>query len=585
MKQEVINVVRNAIESLQKQWGLETISDIEVEIPRNETLGDVAATVAMSLAKTLNKPPRKIAEDIVNAIKTMIIPPLANGGLGGVTAEEGEGRLGIFEKIEIAGPGFINFTFKKEYFYKNLEKLLEEEHSSFRTNIGQRRKVQVEFVSANPTGPLHIGHGRGSAVGNALSNLLQAAGFDVQREYYINDAGLQVKLLGQSVYAKYCEICMDKYPYSISKNAYPFPEDGYKGDYIYKLAEELEKKYQGKLWAKDFDEISREVIDFSYQKMLELITKDLKDFGIAFDRWQSEKELYEKGKVESSLKTLSDKNFLYEKDGAMWVASTRFGDDKDRVVVKKDGEYTYFASDIAYHKDKLDRGFDTIINIWGADHHGYIPRIKSVIEAFGLPKEKFKVILIQMVTLLRHGEPVQMSKRAGEFITLREVIDEVGADTAKFIFLTRRADSHLEFDIEVAKEQSAENPVFYVQYAFARISSIFRQAIEKRVQGFEGSRVQEIDLSFLKENEEISIVKKLLQYPIVFEGAVLSFEPHRITYYLQELARLFHSYYNKHRVISEDKTLTAARLCLCKAVQIVLEEGLKILGVSAPERM
>ena len=576
MKQEVINVVRNAIESLQKQWGLETISDIEVEIPRNETLGDVAATVAMSLAKTLNKPPRKIAEDIVNAIKTMIIPPLANGGLGGVTAEEGEGRLEIFEKIEIAGPGFINFTFKKEYFYKNLEKLLEEEHSSLRTNIGQGRKVQVEFVSANPTGPLHIGHGRGSAVGNALSNLLQAAGFDVQREYYINDAGLQVKLLGQSVYARYQQAL---------GNNIPFPEDGYKGDYIESISQEIIKRAGSKYLNQPFEECGDFFTNYAYKMMLADIAKDLKDFGIAFDRWQSEKELYEKGKVESSLKTLSDKNFLYEKDGAMWFASTRFGDDKDRVVVKKDGEYTYFASDIAYHKDKLDRKFDTIINIWGADHHGYIPRIKSVLEAFGLPKEKFKVILIQMVTLLRHGEPVQMSKRAGEFITLREVIDEVGADTAKFIFLTRRADSHLEFDIEVAKEQIAENPVFYVQYAFARISSIFRQAIEKRVQGFEGSKVQEIDLSFLKENEEISIVKKLLQYPIVFEGAVLSFEPHRITYYLQELARLFHSYYNKHRVISEDKRLTAARLCLCKAVQIVLEEGLKILGVSAPERM
>ena len=564
MKQEVINVVRNAIESLQKQWGLKTISDIEVEIPRNETLGDVAATVAMSLAKTLNKPPRKIAEDIVNAIKTMIIPPLKNGGLG------------IFEKIEIAGPGFINFTFKKEYFYKNLEKLLEEEHSSLRTNIGQGRKVQVEFVSANPTGPLHIGHGRGSAVGNALSNLLQAAGFDVQREYYINDAGLQVKLLGQSVYARYQQAL---------GNNIPFPEDGYKGDYIESISQEIIKRAGSKYLNQPFEECGDFFTNYAYKMMLADIAKDLKDFGIAFDRWQSEKELYEKGKVESSLKTLSDKNFLYEKDGAMWFASTRFGDDKDRVVVKKDGEYTYFASDIAYHKDKLDRGFDTIINIWGADHHGYIPRIKSVLEAFGLPKEKFKVILIQMVTLLRHGEPVQMSKRAGEFITLREVIDEVGADTAKFIFLTRRADSHLEFDIEVAKEQTAENPVFYVQYAFARISSIFRQAIEKRVQGFEGSRVQEIDLSFLKENEEIFIVKKLLQYPIVFEGAVLSFEPHRITYYLQELARLFHSYYNKHRVISDDKTLTSARLCLCKAVQIVLEEGLKILGVSAPERM
>ncbi len=574
MKQEVINVVRNAIESLQKQWGLETISDIEVEIPRNETLGDVAATVAMSLAKTLNKPPRKIAEDIVNAIKIKIppSPPL----LKVMTRRGGEGGLGIFEKIEIAGPGFINFTFKKEYFYKNLEKLLEEEHSSLRTNIGQGRKVQVEFVSANPTGPLHIGHGRGSAVGNALSNLLQAAGFDVQREYYINDAGLQVKLLGQSVYARYQQAL---------GNNIPFPEDGYKGDYIESISQEIIKRAGSKYLNQPFEECGDFFTNYAYKMMLADIAKDLKDFGIAFDRWQSEKELYEKGKVESSLKTLSDKNFLYEKDGAMWFASTRFGDDKDRVVVKKDGEYTYFASDIAYHKDKLDRGFDTIINIWGADHHGYIPRIKSILEAVGLQEEKFKVILIQMVTLLRHGEPVQMSKRAGEFITLREVIDEVGADTAKFIFLTRRADSHLEFDIEVAKEQTAENPVFYVQYAFARISSIFRQAIEKRVQGFEGSRVQEIDLSFLKENEEISIVKKLLQYPIVFEGAVLSFEPHRITYYLQELARLFHSYYNKHRVISDDKTLTSARLCLCKALQIVLKEGLKILGVNAPERM
>ena len=575
MKQEVINVVRNAIESLQKQWGLKTISDIEVEIPRNETLGDVAVTVAMSLTKTLNKPPRKIAEDIVNAIKTMIIPPLANRGLGGVTAEEGERRLEIFEKIEIAGPGFINFTFKKEYFYKNLEKLLEEEHSSLRTNIGQGRKAQVEFVSANPTGPLHIGHGRGSAVGNALSNLLQAGGFDVQREYYINDAGLQVKLLGQSVYAKYQQ--------ELGNNI-PFPEDGYKGDYIESISQEIIKSAGSKYLNQPFEECGDFFTNYAYKMMLADIAKDLKDFGIAFDRWQSEKELYEKGKVEDSLKTLSDKNFLYEKDGAMWFASTRYGDDKDRVVVKKDGEYTYFASDIAYHKDKLDRGFDTIINIWGADHHGYIPRIKSVLEAFGLQKEKFKVILIQMVTLLRHGAPVQMSKRAGEFITLREVIDEVGADTAKFIFLTRRADSHLEFDIEVAKEQTAENPVFYVQYAFARISSIFRQAAERKVRG-QGSGVRDVDLTALKENEEISIVKKLLQYPIVFEGAVLSFEPHRITYYLQELARLFHSYYNKHRVISEDKRLSAARLCLCKAVQIVLEEGLKILGVSAPERM
>jgi arginyl-tRNA synthetase len=555
---EVIKIVQNALESLKEHWGLNTFPEIEVEIPRNESLGDVATTVAMGLTKTLRKPPRKIAEDIVGA--------LLKGGEGGV---------GIFEKIEIAGPGFINFRFKREFFFKNLERLLSEEHSFLRTDLGKGRKIQVEFVSANPTGPLHIGHGRGAAVGNALSNLLQTAGFDVQREYYINDAGIQVKLLGQSVYARYQQML---------GNNVLFPEDGYKGNYIESISEEVIKRAGDNYLNKSFEECGDFFTNYSYKKMLADIAKELKDFDISFDRWQSERELYEKGKVKDSLSALREKDFLYEREGAIWFGSTKFGDDKDRVVVKKDGEYTYFASDIAYHKDKLDRGFETIINIWGADHHGYIPRLKAVLEAFGFPEEKFKVILIQMVTLLRHGEPVQMSKRAGEFITLREVIDEVGADTAKFLFLTRRADSHLEFDIEVAKEQSVENPVFYVQYAFARISSIFRQAVEKKVRSQE-SGVMDVDLTALKEDEEISIVKKLLQYPMVFEGAVVSSEPHRITYYLQELAGLFHSYYNKYRVISDDKILTNARLCLCKAVQIVLEEGLRILGVSAPERM
>jgi len=589
MKQEVVETIQNAIESLREHWGLSTTPEIEVEIPRNESLGDIATTVAMALTKTLKKPPRKIAEDIVNAIKIHIIPPsspLLKGGVGG-----------IFEKIEIAGPGFINFRFKKEFFFKNLERLLSKEHSFFRTDLGKGRKIQVEFVSANPTGPLHIGHGRGAAVGNALSNLLQTAGFEVQREYYINDAGLQVKLLGQSVYARYQQMM---------GSDVLFPEGGYKGDYIESISEEIIKKdsdlsadRQDKYLNKSFEECGDFFTNYSYKKMLADIAKDLKDFDVTFDRWQSERELYERSKVRDSLSLLRDKGLLYERDGALWFGSTRFRDDKDRVVVKKDGEYTYFASDIAYHKDKLDRGFNTIIDIWGADHHGYIPRLKAVLEAFDFPEEKFKVILIQMVTLLRHGEPVQMSKRAGEFITLREVIDEVGADTAKFIFLTRRADSHLEFDIEVAKEQSAENPVFYVQYAFARISSIFRQVVEKKVMSYElrvkseksrgqeveDLRVQEVELAVLEEDDEIFIIKKLLQYPMVFEGAVVSFEPHRITYYLQGLAGLFHSYYNKHRVISEDKTLTTARLCLCKAVQIVLEEGLRILGVSAPEKM
>ncbi len=578
MKQEVIEIINKALESLKKQWGLENIPDIEVEIPKNEAMGDVATTVAMSLTKILKKPPGKIAEDIVNVLL--------------------KGGLEIFEKVEIAGPGFINFRFKKEYFYQSLERLLQEEHSSLRTDIGKGRKIQVEFVSANPTGPLHIGHGRGAAVGNALSNLLKASGYDVEREYYINDAGLQVKLLGLSVYAAYQQML---------GNNIPFPEDGYKGDYIKAISEEINKNAGDKYFNIPFEECKDFFINYAYKKMLANISNDLRDFGVEFDRWQSEKELYEKDKVRDSLNNLRDKDFLYEMDGALWFRSTKFRDDKDRVIIKKDGEYTYFASDIAYHKDKLNRGFDTIVDIWGADHHGYIPRIGSVLEAFGFPEGKFKVILVQMVTLLRHGKPVQMSKRAGEFITLREVIDEIGTDTAKFIFLTRRADSHLEFDIEIVKEQSAENPVFYVQYAFARISSIFRQAMnrtgtwqaegsyraaEKKVRSqetsassVEPSGVTEIDFTVLKEDDEISIIKKLLRYPMVFEGAVLSFEPHRITYYLQDLARLFHSYYNKHRVISDDKALTPARLCLCRAVQIVLEEGLKILGVNAPERM
>ncbi|MBI4653411.1 MAG: arginine--tRNA ligase [Nitrospirae bacterium] len=553
MKQEVIDTISNAIKGLRKQWGLSDIPRIDVEIPKSEAHGDIFTTLAMSIAKSLKKPPRKIAEELLAEIKK---------------------QEGPFEKFELAGAGFINFTFKKEYFYQALEKLLNEEHSYLKTDIGKDKKIQIEFVSANPTGPLHIGHGRGAAVGNALSNILASAGYDVEREYYINDAGVQVKLLGQSVYTRYQQML---------GNNIPFPEDGYKGSYIETISDEIIKKAGNKYFNQSFEECGDFFTNYSYKTMLADIAKDLRDFGITFDRWQSEMELYEKGKVTDSLNTLHDKKFLYERDSALWFSSTRFGDDKDRVVVKKDGKYTYFASDIAYHKDKLDRGFDTIIALWGADHHGYIPRINSVLEAFDFPKGKFKVILIQMVTLLRHGKPVQMSKRAGEFITLREVIDEVGADTTKFIFLTRRPDSHLEFDIEVAKEQSAENPVFYVQYAFARISSIFKQATEKMQDA--RCKIQEVDLSVLKEPDELSLIKKLFQYPMVFEGTVLSFEPHRITYYLQELAKLFHSYYNKHRVISDDKPLTTARLCLCKGVQIVLEEGLKMLGVSAPERM
>ncbi|MBI5676649.1 MAG: arginine--tRNA ligase [Nitrospirae bacterium] len=551
MKNEVIKAVREALKSLN----LENIPDIEVEIPKDESHGDVATTIALNLARPLKKAPRKIAEDILINIKE---------------------APGPFEKIEIAGPGFINFTYKKEYYIKRLEELLQKGHEFFRIDIGKGKRVQIEYVSANPTGPLHIGHGRGAAVGNALCNLLSSAGYDVEREFYVNDAGMQVKLLGLSVYTIYQQM---------SGNDIPFPENGYKGDYVKDISKEINDKAGNKYLSKPFEECEKVFTGFAYKKMLANISHDLREFGIGFDRWQSEKELFDKGTVKDAMERLKEKGFSYEKDGALWFRSTDFGDDKDRVVVKKDGEFTYFASDIAYHKEKLDRGFGTIIDIWGADHHGYIPRIRSVLRAFGLPEENFKVILVQIVSLLREGQPVQMSKRSGEFITLREVMDEVGADIAKFIFLTRRSDSHLDFDIETAKRESSDNPVFYVQYAFARISSIFKQAEERRIQGFRSSGVQDIDLTHLKEDDEISLIKKLLHYPMIFEGAVLSYEPHRITFYLQELARLFHSYYNKHRVLSEDNKLTSARLYLCKAVQIVLEEGLNILGVRAPERM
>lgn len=553
MRETVIKIVRKALEDLNKRWEIESLPEIEVEVPKKEVMGDMAIPVAMRLTKLVKEPPRKIAEEIVKKI-TELEPEL-------------------FDTIEIAGPGFINCRFRKEFFYKSLDGILHDVHSILRSDIGKGHKVQVEFVSANPTGPMHIGHGRGAAVGDALCNILKAAGYEVEKEYYINDAGLQVKLLGRSVLARYQQLLGKKVP---------FPEDGYKGDYINSIAEELKKRDGDKYLETAFEDCADLISDYAYKMMLTNIAKDLKDFGIIFDKWQSEKALYEKGRVQDALADLREKNLVYDKDGAQWFESTKFEDNKDRVVVKNDGEFTYFASDIAYHKDKLDRGFDTIIDIWGADHHGYVPRVRSALEAFGLPKDKFKVILIQMVSLLRHGEPVQMSKRAGAFVTLKEVIDEVGADIARFIFLTRRADSQLEFDIDIAKEQSSENPVFYVQYAFARISSLFRQAVEK---GVDVPESEGADLSPLREEEEIGLIKKLLQYPVIFEGAALAFEPHRITYYLQELAGMFHAYYYKHRIISDDEKLTAARLALCRGVRIVLEEGLTILGISAPERM
>lgn len=547
MKKDLVRILEEAL----KRLGVETVSSIEIEVPRQESMGDLATPVAMSLTKSLKKPPGKIAEDMVNAIEDKA----------------------FFEKIEIAGPGFVNFTFSKGYLYSGLKDLLKLQGDFLRCNIGQGKRIQIEFVSANPTGPLHLGHGKGAATGAALSNLLRAAGYEVDREYYINDAGKQVKLLGLSVFARYQQL---------HDVEYPFPEDGYKGAYIEDIAREIMKEKRKKYIQAGFEEVSEFFIDYSYEKILSGIKEDLKAFGVDFDIWQSERELFHSGEVEHAIDDLKGKGHIYEKDGAVWFRATAFGDEKDRVIIKQDGEYTYFSSDIAYHKKKIDREYDEIIDIWGADHHGYIPRVQAVIEALGYPKEKLKVILVQMVNLLRGGTPVQMSKRAGEFITLKDVIDEVGADTTKFIFLTRRPDSHLDFDLEVAKTQSSENPVFYVQYANARINSIFKHAREK---GIDTDRFSDAELSLLSAPEELRVVKKLLLYPMIFEGAAKALEPHRITFYLQELSGMFHPYYNKCRIVGDDDALTAARLALCEAVRIVLKEGLQVLGISAPEKM
>ena len=542
--------LREVLDKAVKRLGVHDAM-IEIEIPREERFGDFATPVAMGLSKVLGRPPRKVAEEIVSFID----------------------ERGQFDRIEIAGPGFINFTYSKEFLFARMTRLLAEKGKYVRSDVGKGRRIQVEFVSANPTGPLHLGHGRGAAVGAALSNLLEAGGYSVEREYYVNDAGRQVKLLGLSVFAKYQQLLGLEYP---------FPEDGYRGSYIEDIAKLMIDRHGSKYSETGFSEAEEFFTDFSYREMLKEIEADLTEFGIVFDTWQSERELYGKNDVEKAIDDLRHRRHLYEKDGALWFKAADFGDDKDRVIVKSDGEFTYFASDIAYHRKKIEKGFSEIIDIWGADHHGYISRLKAVIQALGYPPEHLRVLLVQMVTLLRGGKPVPMSKRAGEFVTLREVVEEVGSDTTKFIFLTRRPDSHLEFDLEVAKEQSAENPVFYVQYANARINSIFAHAGER---GMEAADVTGADLSLLAVPEELRLIKKLLTYPMTFEGAVVSHEPHRITFYLQELTGLFHPYYNKHRVVTDDRELSRARLALCQGISIVLNDGLAILGLSAPEKM
>ena len=565
---------------LARQKGLlkvEQLPPVHLKAPKRPEWGDVSCTVAMSLSASERKAPFEIAQIILDHI---------------------DQRDTLFARAEIARPGFLNLTVKPGLWNEVLHQIEAQGERYGHSQLGHGRRVLVEYVSANPTGPLHVGHGRGAAVGQALVRLLRATGHDVVSEYYINDAGRQMKLLGVSVLARYLESC---------GQTVPFPEDGYQGDYIREVAARVKDEQGNALLSLPVEDAERQSKEFAYRELLGLIRQDLERFGITFESWFSEASLLSSGAVEQVLGELKSRDLLFDQDGAQWFRSSAYGDEKDRVVRKQEGEYTYLASDIAYHRDKLRRGFDLLVDVWGADHHGYIPRMQAVVQAYGYPKERLRVVLVQMVNLLRGGRKVEMSKRAGEFITLREVMDEVGADAAKFFFLMRDSSTHLDFDLELAKQQSQENPVYYVQYAHARIASLLRVANSR---GIECPRPTQAVLGLLEDPDELALIRKLSAFPVVMQASAQELEPHRMAYYLRELAGMVHPFYNKHRILppapdSEDSAtpsqdgavaahrgadsippgLTGARLALMWAVQQVVRNGLTVLGVSAPEQM
>ena len=520
-----------------------------IEIPKELEHGDYSTNLAFLLARSLRKNPEVIAKALIECMDFE----------------------SVCAKVDMAAKGFVNFHVRDEVYRSVLMDMAKQGLEPFLPDVGEGRRVLIEFVSANPTGPLHVGHGRGAAVGDVLANLLRKAGFEVVTEYYVNDAGRQIETLGRSVYLRWKEIRGESMEY---------PENLYQGSYIREIAGRMVA--EGLSIPEPEPEAVRFMARYAAEVVLAGIQKDLEDFGVRFDNYYHERTLYEEGHVDGAIEMLKSSGYLYEQEGALWFKMAEKGDEKDRVIIKSDGEKTYFASDIAYHSQKFARKFDILIDIWGSDHHGYIPRLKASIEALGRDQESLKVILIQFVTLLRDGKPVGMSTRAGQFTTLREVMDEVGKDASRFFFLMRKSDAHLEFDLDLAKKTSNENPVYYVQYAHARIESIFRLAREEGIDLAEGS---EADVSLLVLPEETELIKGILRFYTVIEGGARSLEPHRLTFYLVELVGSFHSYYNKVRVLKNEVNLTKARLMLLYVLQQVIRSGLEMLGVSAPERM
>ncbi len=551
IKQSLVKLLTQAASKAQKSGKLPsvTLPEITVEHPQNPEHGDYASSLPLKLARSTGASPLAIAQDIV-----------------GLIAPSPE-----IETITVAPPGFINFTLSSDWLTRQVDSILAAGDSYGNIDLGRESRVQVEFVSVNPTGPLHVGHGRGAILGSTLANVLAAAGYNVEKEYYINDAGSQMDAFYRSLYARYQQC--------LGTDA-EMPSDGYLGKYMVDLAKEIIAEEKGRFLSLPPEEALSELGKIGLAKIIELIKSDLERLGVSFDVWFNEKSLYDKGQYQKAMSLLREGGYIGEKEGATWFVSTALGEDKDNVVVRSDGSPTYFASDIAYHYNKfLERKFDTVINIWGADHQGHISRMKAVVAALGIAPERLKVIISQMVTLRRGDELVRVSKRSGDIVTLREVIDEVGADACRFFFASRTADSQMDFDLELAKKQSADNPVYYVQYAHARIASILRLAQERKISCADGN------VSLLTTEPELTLIRKMLLLPEMVEVVAHTLEPHHLAYYAQDLATVFHSFYMQCRVVSDDEALTKARLRLVEAAKIVLARTLHLMGMTAPDKM
>ncbi|MCM3760030.1 arginine--tRNA ligase [Alkalihalobacillus oceani] len=546
LKEEIVKAVIEAGLATEEQ-----IPEVILESPKEKAHGDYASNMAMQLTRIAKKAPRAIAEELIEKLNY---------------------QAAAIEKVEIAGPGFINFFMDNRYLREVVPAVLKAGDTYGQTNVGNGSRIQVEFVSANPTGTLHLGHARGAAVGDALCNILTKAGYDVEREYYINDAGNQIDNLTLSLEARYYQaLGMEK----------EMPEDGYRGQDIIDFGKQLAEEYGDKFVHVSEEERHAFLRQYGLEKELDKIKQDLREYRVEFDNWFSETSLYESGKVEEALEVLKQKGKTYEQDGATWFKTTEYGDDKDRVLIKNDGSYTYLTPDIAYHQDKMKRGFDKLINIWGADHHGYIARMKAAIQALGYQAEQLEVQIIQMVSLYQGGEKVKMSKRTGKAVTLRDLMEEVGIDATRYFFAMRSADTQLDFDMDLAVSTSNENPVYYVQYAHARVCSMLRQGAEA---GFAFD--EETDLSVLNSEKAYDLLKAIGDFPLVVAEAAEKQIPHRITNYVHELASTLHSFYNAERVIDADNAAaTSARLALMKATQVTIKNALTLVGVSAPEKM